>query len=87
MSDTAKFKSEYATITVRVIRSLVYKNWKPLVIRNLDLCGCTLSELRKVIEDKLCGGGFPPPFTRDLGYYDSIKVRWFVDLINGFKKL
>lgn len=72
---TDKFNSEYATITVRVIRSLAYKNWKPLVIRNLDLCGCTLSDLREVIESKLLGGGFPAPFTRDLAYYDSIKVR------------
>lgn len=68
------------TITVRVIRSLEHKNWKPLVIRNCDLTTWTLADLKRIVQERLQdpGCGFPPPYTRDLAYYDSVKVSFFL---------
>ena len=40
-----------ATLTVRVIKSLAYRNYKPLVLQHLDLEATTVGQLKDRIRD------------------------------------
>ncbi|ODM95341.1 hypothetical protein Ocin01_11330 [Orchesella cincta] len=64
--------SSNATLTIRVIRSFEHRNWKPLVIHNINL-DMTFGELQALVNDKLVSSSFPPPFKK-LVHYDAFKL-------------
>lgn len=76
-------------LTVRLIRSLEYRNWRPIVIRDCDLATMTWGILRERIRDALVNSpleSLPSPF-RNAQFYDAIKVRIFLNLFLNLYKL
>lgn len=42
-----------STVTVRLIKSFEYRNWKPLVLSNLNLDEMTLMDLARIVKEHL----------------------------------
>lgn len=51
--DQMSGSDESATITVRVVKSLQYKNFKNIVLRNVDLHSANLNQLRKMVLERM----------------------------------
>ena len=61
-----------ATVTVRVIRSFEFRNWKPLVIRNVDLENTTTEGLQELVEIAIKNSTLTLPFKNY--NFDTFKV-------------
>ncbi|CAG7837901.1 unnamed protein product [Allacma fusca] len=63
-----------ATLTIRLIRSFEFRNWKPVVVRNIDLDTLTLKELTEIVAKSVKNSSLPPPFKNFA--YDCFKIEY-----------
>jgi len=66
--------SEKATITIRLIKSFEHKNWRPFVLRDIDL-QIDCESLKSIIEEKLPSSSLPLPF-KTLKNLDTFKIEY-----------
>jgi hypothetical protein len=64
---------EGVTLTIRLIRSFEFRNWKPVVIRKVNL-NWTLEELTEAVDKAVKSSSLPPPFKNFS--YDCFKIEY-----------
>lgn len=71
-SDTVGNPTDRILITVRLFRSFEHKNWRPLVVKNIDP-DCSLDEFMLIVRHAIANSMIPPPFKSF--DYDTFKVK------------